>query len=59
MEDRDRCRACGEERAAGLPGGSCPDCLLRAGLVGDAPAGGDLDRHEVPDHEPGERWTRM
>ena len=49
MEDRDRCRDCGAKRAADLPGGLCPDCRLRAGLAGGAPAEGDPDWHDVPD----------
>ena len=49
MEDRDRCRDCGEKRPADVPGGLCPACLLRAGLAGGAPAEGDQDRHDVPD----------
>jgi tetratricopeptide (TPR) repeat protein len=49
MGDRDRCRDCGAKRAADLPGGLCPDCLLRAGLAGGAPAEGDQDWHDVPE----------
>ncbi len=49
MEDRDRCRDCGEKRPADAPGGLCPDCLLRAGLAVGAPAEGDQDWHDVPD----------
>ena len=43
MEDRDRCRECGEKRPADAPGGLCPACLLRAGLAGGAPV--EEDRH--------------
>ena len=43
MEDRDRCRDCGEKRPADAPGGLCPACLLRAGLAGGAPAEEDQD----------------
>ena len=49
MEDRDRCRDCGEKRPADAPGGLCPACLLRAGLAGGAPAEGDRDWHDEPD----------
>ncbi len=49
MEDRDRCRHCGEKRPADLLGGLCPACLPRAGVAGGAPAEGDKGRHDVPD----------
>src|SRR5262245_63588646 len=45
MEDRDRCRECGEQRPADAPGGLCPACLLRAASAADAPAEVDRDRH--------------
>jgi serine/threonine-protein kinase len=45
MEDRDRCRECGEPRPADAPGGLCQACLLRVGLAGGAPAEVDRDRH--------------
>ena len=32
MDDRGRCRGCGEERPADAPIGLCPACLLKAGL---------------------------
>src|SRR5436305_292816 len=44
MEDRDRCRECGEQRPADAPGGLCPACLLRVGSAGGAPAEVDRDR---------------
>ena len=52
MEDRDRCRDCGEKRPADAPGGLCPACLLRAGLAGGAPAEADHDCHDVSDTIP-------
>jgi eukaryotic-like serine/threonine-protein kinase len=52
MEDRDRCRGCGERRTADAPGELCPDCLLLAGVAGvagGAPTEGDRDRHDMPE----------
>ena len=51
MEDRDRCRECGERRPADAPGGLCPACLLRVGSAGGAPAEVDRDRqrHDAPE----------
>jgi RNA polymerase sigma-70 factor, ECF subfamily len=40
MEDRDRCRECGEKRPADAPGGLCSACLLRAGLAAGRRGGG-------------------
>src|SRR5690242_1636698 len=47
MEDRDRCRECGEPRPADARDGLCPACLMRAGLAGGARAEGDPDVHDV------------
>jgi serine/threonine-protein kinase len=49
MEDRYRCRDCGEQLPADAPGGLCPACLPQVGLIGGAPAEGDWDWHDVPD----------
>jgi serine/threonine-protein kinase len=49
MEDRDRCRDCGEKVPADAPGELCPACRLRADMAGGAPANGDHDWHGVPD----------
>ncbi len=47
MEDRDRCRDCGEQRHADVPGGLCPACRLRAGLASRA-SEGTRNWHDVP-----------
>ncbi len=49
MEDRDRCRDCGEKRPA-----DCPEGCARPACCGPAwpaahPAEGERDRHDVPD----------
>ena len=49
MEDRDRCRDSGEKPPADLRVGLCPDCLLRAGVAGGAPAEGEPGWHDLPD----------
>jgi eukaryotic-like serine/threonine-protein kinase len=49
MEDRERCRVCGEDRPADAPGGLCAACRLQVGLAGGVPAEGDRNRHDVPD----------
>ncbi len=46
MGDRDGCRECGEQRPADAPGGLCPACQLRMGVVGITSAGGD--QHRAP-----------
>jgi serine/threonine-protein kinase len=49
MEDPNRCRDCGEKRAADAPGGLCPACAQRASLTGGALAAGEQDGHGVAD----------
>ncbi len=55
MDDRDRCRACGEKLPADAPEGLCPACRPRASLAGGTPAEGDHDRHDVLDSTA--HWT--
>jgi serine/threonine-protein kinase len=49
MEDRDRCRDCGEKLTADAPEGLCPRCRVRSGQAGGAHAQGEPDLHDVPD----------
>jgi eukaryotic-like serine/threonine-protein kinase len=35
MDDKDRCRRCGEKRPLDAPSGLCPACLLKAGLLAE------------------------
>jgi serine/threonine-protein kinase len=47
MEDRDRCRECGQKRPADAPGGLCSACLLRADLAAAAPTEGNQGGHDA------------
>jgi len=49
MAEIRRCNRCGNLLPSDAPEGTCPACLLQAGLAGGAPAEGDQDWHGMPD----------